>query len=146
VPKFGDPNYASGYYGTMFDWRGWQTGDAFLRQGCAIADRNDVIFGGRDWMGNNLSMDLKPAFDQGHRPVTLELQSTDVFDIGVPVQLELKLVNTSDSPVVPQSGSALGPKDISSPSPANTSSVSTTRASLSDSSQRLCDASGSLIL
>ncbi|MDH5616619.1 MAG: hypothetical protein OEY62_08780, partial [Acidimicrobiia bacterium] len=189
VPKFGDPDYASGYYGTMFDWGGWQTGDAFLRQGCAIAedatrgrevgtlydtsdkkdrlilqtlihevghafnlphswsrsvnpdsgsesfmnypwgytdsgggetnfwsnfrwefddveliwmrhaDRNNVIFGGRDWMGNNLSMDLKPAFDQGHRPVTLELQSPNVFDVGVPVQLQLKLVNTSDSPV-----------------------------------------------
>ena len=24
VPRFGDPNYSSGYYGTMFDWGGWQ--------------------------------------------------------------------------------------------------------------------------
>jgi hypothetical protein len=38
VPRFGDPNYSSGYYGTMFDWGGWQAGDTFLRQGCAIAE------------------------------------------------------------------------------------------------------------
>ena len=152
VPRFGDPSYNSGYYGTMFDWGGWQVGDSFLRQGFAIADdatrgrtsgtlydtaveedrlvlqtliheaghafnlphtwdrtvnddsgsesfmnypwgytdngggetnfwsnfrwefddveliwmrhadRNDVIFGGRDWIGDNLSVDLGPAF------------------------------------------------------------------------------------
>jgi hypothetical protein len=189
VPKFGDPDYASGYYGTMFDWGGWQAGDAWLRQGSAIAedairgrevndlydtsdkkerlilqtlihevghafnlphswsrsanpdsgsesfmnypwgytgmgggeasfwsnfrwefddveliwmrhaDRNEVIFGGNNWIGNNLSVDLKPAFEQPHTPVNLEIQSPSVFDIGVPVQLGLKLVNTSDSPV-----------------------------------------------
>ena len=38
VPRFGDPGYNSGYYGTMFDWGGWQAGDTFLRQGCAIAE------------------------------------------------------------------------------------------------------------
>ncbi|MEN8124853.1 MAG: hypothetical protein ABFR32_06935 [Bacteroidota bacterium] len=38
VPRFGDPAYNSGYYGTMFDWGGWQTGDTFLRQGFAIAE------------------------------------------------------------------------------------------------------------
>jgi hypothetical protein len=38
VPRFGDPNYSSGYYGTMFDWGGWQAGDTYFRQGCAIAE------------------------------------------------------------------------------------------------------------
>lgn len=188
VPKFGDPNYNSGYYGTMFDWGGWQAGDSFLRQGFAIAedairgrevgslydtsdkkdrlilqtliheaghafnlphswqrsanadsgsesfmnypwgytgngggetnfwtnfrwefddvelvwmrhaDRNDVIFGGRDWIGNNLSVDLVPAFE-GSSPVTLEIHAPEVFDLGVPVRLELKLENTAGAPV-----------------------------------------------
>jgi hypothetical protein len=188
VPRFGDPGYNSGYYGTMFDWGGWQVGDSFLRQGFAIADeatrgrtsgtlydtaakedrlvlqtliheaghafnlphswqrtvnadagsesfmnypwgytdngggetnfwsnfrwefddveliwmrhadRNDVIFGGRDWIGNNLSVDLNPAFE-GPRPATLEIDSPNVFDIGVPVTLELKLENISDRPI-----------------------------------------------
>lgn len=189
VPKFGDPNYSSGYYGTMFDWGGWQAGDSFLRQGAAIAedairgrevgtlyetsakkdrlilqtfiheighafnlphswqrtanpdsgsesfmnypwgytdngggetnfwsnfrwefdddeliwmrhaDRNDVIFGGRDWIGNNLSADLRPSFEALEAPVELEIRSPNVFDIGVPVQLGLKLTNSSTSSV-----------------------------------------------
>jgi hypothetical protein len=185
VPRFGDPGYASGYYGTMFDWGGWQVGDSFLRQGFAVAedairgrsgtlydsaieedrlmlqtliheaghafnlphtwqrtvnddtgsesfmnypwgytdngggetnfwsnfrwefddveliwmrhaDRNDVIFGGRDWIGNNLSVDLNPAFTAGSSPAALEIMGPQVFDIGVPVNLELRLQNTSD--------------------------------------------------
>jgi hypothetical protein len=189
VPKFGDPGYNSGYYGTMFDWGGWQAGDAFLRQGCAIAetairgrengtlydtsdkkdrlilqtliheighafnlphtwertvnsdgasnsfmnypwgytgngggetqfwtdfrwefdneeliwmrhaDRNDVIFGGRDWIGNNLTADLRPALEQPGTPLVLEIDAPDVFDIGVPVQLGLRLHNTTTSTV-----------------------------------------------
>lgn len=189
VPKFGDPSYNSGYYGTMFDWGGWQAGDSFLRQGCAIAetatrgrevddlygtsdkkdrlilqtfihevghafnlphswsravnpdsasqsfmnypwgytgngggeenfwanfrwefddeeliwmrhaDRNDVIFGGRDWIGNNLSSDLKPAFEQTGAPLTLDLRSPEVFDLGVPVEVGLTLENRSSAPV-----------------------------------------------
>ena len=43
VPKFGNPNYNSGYYGTMFDWGGWQVGDSYFRQGAAIAE--DAIRG-----------------------------------------------------------------------------------------------------
>ena len=38
VPRFGDPNYSDTYYGTMFDWGGWQAGDTHFRQGCAIAE------------------------------------------------------------------------------------------------------------
>jgi flavin reductase (DIM6/NTAB) family NADH-FMN oxidoreductase RutF len=62
------------------------------------ADRNDVIFGGRDWIGDNLSVDLSPAFD-GPQPAVLEIISPDVFDIGVPVTLELTLENVSDRPL-----------------------------------------------
>jgi hypothetical protein len=189
VPKFGDPNYNSGYYGTMFDWGGWQIGDSFLRQGWAVAedatrgrevddlyetsdkkdrlilqtmiheaghafnlphswqrtinpdsgsespmnypwgytdngggeenfwanfrwefddpelvwmrhaDRNDVIFGGNDWIGNNLSADLKPAFEQVDAPVRFDVAGPSVFDIGVPVHLALQVENTSATPV-----------------------------------------------
>lgn len=63
------------------------------------ADRNDVIFGGRDWIGNNLSIDLKPAFEQSTQPASLQITSPGVFDIGVPVHLELKLENISDRPI-----------------------------------------------
>lgn len=189
VPKFGDPDYNSGYYGTMFDWGGWQVGDSFLRQGCAIAedairgrevdalydtsdkkdrlilqtliheighafnlphawqrtanpdsgsesfmnypwgytdngggetnfwsnfrwefddvelvwmrhaDRNDVIFGGRDWIGSNLSVDLRPGLEQPEGGLHLEVASPEVFDAGVPVQLTLQLENTTSSTV-----------------------------------------------
>lgn len=187
VPRFGDPSYDSGYYGTMFDFGGWQAGDSFLRQGFAIAedairgrggslyntedekdrltlqtliheaghafnlphtwqrsdnpdagsesfmnypwgymdngggessfwanfrwefddveviwmrhaDRNDVIFGGRDWVWNNLSADLNPAFE-GAVPAKLTIDSDQIFDIGVPVTLELHLENTSQMPI-----------------------------------------------
>ncbi len=33
VPRFGDRNYNSGYYGTMFDWGGWQVGRHVLQAG-----------------------------------------------------------------------------------------------------------------
>lgn len=198
VPRFGDPTYAPNYYGTMFDWGGWQAGDSFLRQGFALADeatrartsgtlydtaaeenrlvlqtliheaghsfnlphtwsrsdnpdagsesfmnypwgytdngggetnfwanfrwefddveliwmrhadRNDIIFGGRDWVWNNLSADLNPAFDSAH-PATLRIHSPGVFDIGVPVTLELELENTADRPI--QVVDRLAPED-----------------------------------
>lgn len=186
VPRFGDPGYNSDYYGTMFDWGGYQAGDAFLRQGFAIAedairgrvsgtlydsqakedrlvlqtliheaghafnlphtwqrsvaddsgsesfmnypwgytdngggetnfwtnfrwefddtellwmrhaDRNDIIFGGRDWIGNNLAIDAVAAYEFDDRPARLHILSPEVFDIGVPVSLELRLENTSE--------------------------------------------------
>ena len=37
VPWFGTTSADIGYYGTMFDWGGYQAGDTYLRQGCAIA-------------------------------------------------------------------------------------------------------------
>lgn len=199
VPRFGDPGYSSGYYGTMFDWGGWQAGDSFLRQGLAIADdairgrsvgtlydsvaekdrlalqtfihevghafnlphswqrmtnadsgsesfmnypwgytdnggtetsfwsnfrwefddvelrwmrhadRNDVIFGGRDWIGNNLSSDLHPDFEPATTPLTLRATGPQVFDHGVPVQVQLEVENTSDVPV--EAVDRLAPED-----------------------------------
>ena len=187
VPRFGDPNYASGYYGTMFDWGGWQAGDTYLRQGAAVAfdalqgrvsgtlyntaakrdrlfletfahevghafnlphswqrsasqdsasesfmnyawgytggagtesafwsnfrwefddveliwmrhaDRNDVIFGGRDWIGNNLSIYSEPEAEIQGAPISLEVRAWDVFDFAAPVRVELKLKNISGS-------------------------------------------------
>jgi hypothetical protein len=185
VPRFGDPNYNSGYYGTMFDWGGWQAGDTYFRQGCAIAedaiqgramgtlyntndkqerltlqtfchevghsfnlphswsrntsadaasesfmnypwgytgggesgfwsnfrwefddveliwmrhqDRNDVIFGGTDWIGNNLSVYLEPQIEISNAPLRLELSAPPVLDFAEPVRLEVKLTNVSDT-------------------------------------------------
>ena len=199
VPRFGDPDYKPGYYGTMFDWGGWQTGDTYFRQGCALADeatrgrtsgtlydsaakedrlvlqtfihevghsfnlphswsrtdnadsasesfmnypwlyaggagtetafwenfrwefddveliwmrhadRNDVIFGGRDWIGNNLSAFSRADFERPGGALSLSVSSTEVFDFGVPVTLELALTNTSSSPV--SVGDQLQPED-----------------------------------
>ncbi|MGH2946681.1 MAG: hypothetical protein ACRDPC_10570 [Solirubrobacteraceae bacterium] len=189
VPRFGDPNYNSGYYGTMFDWGGWQTGDTYFRQGCALAeeatrgresgtlydssdkkarlvletfihevghsfnlphswqrgtnadsasesfmnypwgytggaggetafwenfrwefddveliwmrhaDRNDVIFGGRDWIGNNLSAYSRAAIERPGGALELSVSSAEVSDFGVPVTLQLALTNTSSAPL-----------------------------------------------
>ena len=187
VPRFGDPNYNSGYYGTMFDWGGWQAGDTYFRQGCAIAEdaiqgrsvgtlyntnakkdrltllvfchevghsfnlphswqrgmnadsasesfmnyawgytggggesgfwsnfrwefddvelawmrhqcRNDVIFGGTDWIGNNLSIFLEPQSEAFGKTLKLTLDSDPILDTAEPVRLELKLTNIGKSP------------------------------------------------
>ena len=189
VPRFGDPNYNSGYYGTMFDWGGWQTGDTYFRQGCALAeeatrgresgalydssdkkdrlvletfihevghsfnlphswqrgttadsasdsfmnypwgytggaggetafwenfrwefddveviwmrhaDRNDVIFGGRDWIGNNLSAYSRAEIERPSGALEVSVASAEVFDFGVPVTLQVAVSNTSPAPL-----------------------------------------------
>ena len=187
VPRFGDPNYNSGYYGTMFDWGGWQAGDTYFRQGCAIAeeairgrtsgtlydtvakqdrlvletfchevghsfnlphswqrgvnadaasesfmnypwgytggggetgfwsnfrwefdnveliwmrhqDRRDVIFGGRDWMGNNLSIYVEPEAEITGMPLRLQLSIDPILDFAEPVRVVITLTNIGDSP------------------------------------------------
>jgi hypothetical protein len=187
VPRFGDPNYSPGYYGTMFDWGGWQAGDTYFRQGAAIAeeaiqgrdvdnlydtnakkdrltlqtfcheighsfnlphawqrgvnadsasesfmnypwgyaggggesgfwsnfrwefddveliwmrhqDRNDVIFGGNDWIGNNLSIYVEPEAETSNAPLRLELEAPPVVDFAEPMRLQIKLTNVSDAP------------------------------------------------
>jgi hypothetical protein len=187
VPRFGDPNYSSGYYGTMFDWGGWQAGDTYFRQGCAIAeeairgrtsgtlydttakedrlvletfchevghsfnlphswqrgvnadaasesfmnypwgysggggesgfwsnfrwefddveliwmrhqDRRDVIFGGRDWIGNNLSIYVEPEAEVTGMPLRLQLTIDPILDLAEPVRVVITLTNISDAP------------------------------------------------
>lgn len=189
VPRFGDPNYDSGFYGVMFDWGGYQSGDSYHRQGAAVAadailgrvsgtlydsaakrdrffletfiheighafnlphswqrgvspdsgsesfmnyawgytgggankessfwsnfrwefddvelawmrhaDRSDVIFGGRDWIGNNLSIYMAPQAEVRNAPLSLEVRAWDVFDFAQPVRVELKLKNISGQP------------------------------------------------
>lgn len=204
VPRFGDPNYDPDYYGVMYDWGGWQTGDTYFRQGAAVAydaiqakttdtlyntaakkdrlfletfiheighafnlphtwsrtanadsasqsfmnypwsytggsgttwsqkendfwsdfrwefddveliwmrhaDRNDVIFGGRDWIGNNLSIYTEPEIERTDAPLSLEVRAWDVFDFAQPVRVELKLKNISKSPL--RVSSLLEPED-----------------------------------
>ncbi|AEG44271.1 hypothetical protein [Isoptericola variabilis] len=190
VPRFGNPGYSSGYYGVMFDWGGYQSGDTFLRQGCAIAedairgragtlydtaaeedrlllqtfvhevghtwnlphswqrtdapssastsfmnypwgytggtggetafwtdfawrfddvelvwmrhaDRNDVIFGGRDWIGSNLSHLLDPAMEvpDGGAPVRVELNGPALVDMAQPVHVTVSVVNDGPEPI-----------------------------------------------
>ncbi|MBN1189664.1 MAG: hypothetical protein JXA46_07925 [Dehalococcoidales bacterium] len=186
VPKFGNPNYNPGYFGVMFDWGGWQTGDTYLRQGAAIAydalqgyssgtlyntaakkarffletfvheighafnlphtwsrtdnadsgsksfmnypwrysggvggenafwsdfrwefddvelvwmrhgNRKDVIFGGNDWIGNNLSIYSEPQIERSQAALNLGVRAQQVFDFGQPVQVEIKLKNVTD--------------------------------------------------
>ena len=183
VPRFGDPNYNAGYYGTMFDWGGWQAGDTFLRQGFAIAEdatrarssgslynndakrdrlvlqtfchelghafnlphawqrsvddnpasnsfmnypwrytdggesgfwedfrwefddselvwmrhgnRRDVIFGGNDWIGNNLSIFTGPMPEVQEGPLALQIDGNEFVRPFEPVILQVKLTNTS---------------------------------------------------
>jgi len=189
VPRFGDPGYAPGYYGTMFDWGGWQAGDTFLRQGCAIAeeairgrevgtlyetspkkdrlilqtfihevghtwnlphawqrtiapnsastsfmnypwgftggaggetafwtsfawtfddvelrwmrhaDRADVIFGGRDWVWNNLSRFLDPATNAAAAPVRVVLDGPALVAASEPVVVTITVVNDGPVPI-----------------------------------------------
>jgi hypothetical protein len=189
VPRFGDPDYAPKYYGTMFDWGGWQVGDTFLRQGCAIAeqatrgrevgtlydtspkkdrlllqtfihevghtwnlphtwertiakdtasrsfmnypwkytgggggetafwtnfawtfddvelrwmrhaDRADVIFGGRDWIGNNLTRFLDPAASGSGVPVQVVLDGPTLVDASEPVVVSVSVVNGGLLPI-----------------------------------------------
>lgn len=61
------------------------------------ADRNDVIFGGREWIGNNLSIYLEPEIERRGATLSLEVRAWDVFDLSQPVRVELKLKNISES-------------------------------------------------
>ena len=63
------------------------------------ADRNDVIFGGRDWIGNNLSAYSRAEIERPGGALELSVSSAQVFDFGVPVTLQLALTNTSSAPL-----------------------------------------------
>lgn len=62
------------------------------------ANRNDVIFGGNDWIGNNLSIYTEPEREMLNAPLSLEVRAREVFDYAQPIQVELKLKNISDRP------------------------------------------------
>jgi hypothetical protein len=62
------------------------------------ADRNSVIFGGINWIWNNLSTFTDPEIEFRNSPLSLEVRAREVFDYGQPVQVELKLKNISNSP------------------------------------------------
>lgn len=201
VPKFGDPNYDSGYYGTMFDWGPWQPGDTFLRQGLAVAltairsrtgspatlydtdaekdslfletfihevghafnlphswsrsinpssasnsfmnyawgytggaggenafwsnfrwefddveliwmrhaDRNKIIFGGENWIGNNLSACPELQAETPDAALSLEIRGSGIYALGQPVRVEFKLKNQAALPI--QVNGMLEPED-----------------------------------
>jgi hypothetical protein len=62
------------------------------------ANRNDVIFGGNDWIGDNLSVFVMPQMETPVTPLTLELRSQDSFEWGEPVRVEIKVKNVSTQP------------------------------------------------
>ncbi|MFX0202121.1 MAG: hypothetical protein ACFFCW_38915 [Candidatus Hodarchaeota archaeon] len=61
-------------------------------------DRNDVIFGGNDWIGDNLITYIEPEYEISKAPLRLELNAPPVVDFAEPVRLEIKLTNISDTP------------------------------------------------
>jgi hypothetical protein len=61
-------------------------------------DRNDVIFGGNDFIGDNLSIYTEPVMEiRGDSPLSLEVRAWDVFDFAQPVRVELRLKNISET-------------------------------------------------
>lgn len=63
------------------------------------ADRNDVIFGGRDWIGNNLSQYVFPEIETHGAPLELEVRTRGLYELGEPMRVELKLKNISTQPL-----------------------------------------------
>ncbi|UCG58911.1 MAG: tetratricopeptide repeat protein [Phycisphaerales bacterium] len=59
-------------------------------------DRIDVIFGGTDWVWNNLSVFMDPEVETQSRNLSLELSAPPVLDFAEPVRLEVKVTNNSD--------------------------------------------------
>jgi hypothetical protein len=62
-------------------------------------DRNDVIFGGRDWIGDNLSRYVFPDIETHGAPLELEVRTRGLYELGEPVRVELKLKNISAQPL-----------------------------------------------
>lgn len=97
-------NYPWGYTGgsggetTFWENFRWEFDDVelvWIRHG----DRRDVIFGGRDWIGNNLTAYSRAEIERSDAPLELSVESAEVFDFGVPVTIQLGVVNASASPV-----------------------------------------------
>ena len=62
-------------------------------------DRNDVIFGGNDWIGNNLSTFMAPEIEMPVTPVSLEVRAKAIYDYAEPVHVEIKLENNAGIPL-----------------------------------------------
>jgi hypothetical protein len=60
------------------------------------ADRNDVIFGGRDWIGNNLSIFVTPEMEIHNAALELEVRAQPLYELGEPVRVEVKVKNITD--------------------------------------------------
>ena len=58
-----------------------------------------MIFGGRDWIGNNLSAYSRAEIERPGGALELSVSSAEVFDFGVPVTLQLAVTNTSSAPL-----------------------------------------------
>ncbi len=63
------------------------------------ADRADVIFGGRDWVGNNLSRFLDPATNAAAAPVRVVLDGPALVDASEPVVVSITVVNDGPVPI-----------------------------------------------
>ena len=63
------------------------------------ADRADVIFGGRDWIGNNLSEFLSPATNAAGAPVEVILEGPSLVDASEPVVVSIAVVNNGPVPI-----------------------------------------------
>ena len=63
------------------------------------ADRADVIFGGRDWIGNNLSEFLSPASNAAGAPVEVILEGPSLVDASEPVVVSIAVVNNGPVPI-----------------------------------------------
>jgi len=55
------------------------------------ANRADIIFGGNDWIGNNLSTEA-----MGNSALQLEVRTWGMYELGEPLTIELKLKNVSN--------------------------------------------------
>ena len=61
------------------------------------ADRRSIIFGASDFIGDNLSIIAEPEMETQGLPITLEVISKEIYEYAEPLQIELKLKNTSNT-------------------------------------------------
>ena len=93
-------NYPWGYtggtgtetaYWENFRWAFDDSELLWMRHG----DRNSVIFGGTNWVWNNLSSYTDPQLELEVAPLSLEVRGKEIYGFAQPVQVELKLKNIS---------------------------------------------------
>lgn len=87
--------YPAGESAWWGDFR-WEFDDAELIW-MRHANRDDVMFGGHDWIGNNLSV-FRPDSATPEAPVELAIATQGLYEMGEPVRVQITLTNTSDQP------------------------------------------------